>query len=700
MGHSTRTDIVHIGAIAGVLTWMALILGLYYWVHKPATPALAEAVGGAFLDIAVAAMFTLVAGGLGSRLLSRLDLTFLSLPERLATTALVGLPALSLLILGVGLLSLGPASMLILLLAVAALAWRGMLAWLAGWRTWLRGGLPAGRWERFLAFTCLAMLGLTFVQALLPPTTWDVLTYHLAGARQYVENGRFYAVADNHFLGFSQAVDTLYAGQLALTGRLTGSAVLHWGIGAGLLLAAGGYAKRRSGPAAGWATVSILLAGRTLWTEMTIAYADLLPIALAVVAVSAAEQWDAARRAGLAPGEKAAFSRQGLGYLLLVGASAGLAMSTKYTVLWLGVALGLLVFALARRDGWRAALMSGLVFGSVAALMLAPWLIRNALWYGNPFFPLVLEGGGMDAIRQAWYSQPGSGLIHGPDRWKLAFLPLTATILGVEGAGTYNTDIGPLFLTLTPLLALTWRHLRPEERATVKRCLVVVGAVLAAWLLSAALGSYISLQTRLALYLFGPLAVVAGIALESLRRLPARPLDLGFVVRAMVLLVMLFTVTDAVQVFGRKGVNLYFSGEEGYQDRYLEHALGWHYETMRQVNRLPEGSTVRFLWEPRYLYCDDTRLNCQPDSLMDAWYYARRALDSGSPAAIAAQWQATAEYLLVYEFGRQFEQGGNTLYSPADWAAWDAFVADHLAEEWRTGGSADRAQYILYRWRA
>ncbi|NPV68232.1 MAG: hypothetical protein HPY64_13915 [Anaerolineae bacterium] len=683
-------------ATGAALLWLALVLGLYYWVHKPLTPPLAEAIGGAILDAAVAALFALLAGGLGTRLLARLDLSFLSPAERLATTLLIGLGALALLILAVGAVSLSPLSMAALLLAVAALTRRETLTWAGDWQGLLRGGLPRDRWGRFLAFIALILLAIAFLLALLPPSMWDVLTYHLAGAAQHVLNSRFSAVEHNHFLGFSQLVDTLYAGQLALTGRLTGAALLHWIVGVGLLLAAGGYAARRSGPAAGWAAVGVLLAGRTIWLEMTYAYADLLPVALAVVAVSAAERWDEVRRAGELEGAE---TRRGVGYLLLVGAAAGLAMSTKYTVVWLGAALGLLVLWLARREAWRSVLSYGLLYGLVAAAILAPWLIRNALWYGNPFYPLLFDGGEMDAIRRAWYSQPGSGLIYGGGAWQLPLLPLTASVLGVEGAGTYNTDIGPLFVMLTPLLLLTRRQLTAAERATVRCALIVVGAVTVAWVLSAAFGSYISLQTRLVLYLFGPLAVVAGIALESLRRLPDKPLNLGFVVRAIVALALIFTVGDALRTLGRKGVQIYFSGEAGYRERYLEHALGWHYGAMRQVNTLPEGTTVRFLWEPRYLYCDGDRLNCWPDSLMDGWYYARRAVDDGSPAAIAAAWRATADYLLVYEFGRTFERENSILYTAADWAAWEDFVTGHLVEVWRGGNDGAAAQYILYRWR-
>ncbi len=218
-------------------------------------------------------------------------------------------------------------------------------------------------------------------------------------------------------------------------------------------------------------------------------------------------------------------------------------------------------------------------------------------------------------------------------------------------------------------------------------------------MLTAAFGSHVSLRTRFVLYMFGPLAVVAGITLESMRRLPKKPFDLGFIMQAMVALTVVFMLINAVKFTNNSGVNLYFSGEDDtYRDDYLEHELGWHYVTMQDINQqLPEDTTVRFMWEPRYLYCDNERMNCYTDSLMDAWYYARRTVDDGSPAAIAEQWKADgADYLLVYEFGRKFECGtfcgadeeGTELYSTDDWRAWDTFVEDYLVEDvaQRAGG--------------
>lgn len=689
------------------LLWVVLVLGLYYWVHKPLTPALAAAAGGAILDIAVALLMTALGAGLARRILARLDFTDWTPAERVALDGLSGLSLLSLLILAVGVVALNAISMIALFAVLAVTGGRGALAWTRALLDLRPRAWPERPWERFLMIVTVLVVVLALLMALLPPTMWDVLTYHLAGPQQYVEHGRIYAAPHNHFLGFPQLVDTLFAGQLALTGRLAGSAVLHWITGVLMLLMVGGYAARRANPAAGWLAASALLIGFTVWVEFTFAYVDLMPIALAAAALAVIEEWaNRVRRDGLQPGPtetNAPPALKGRGYLLLAGMLVGFGMGVKYSVLWLGVACGVLVLilALGRSRNWRAALVSGVLFGLAAGIALLPWLVRNAVFYDNPVYPLVFEAAEMDAIRQDWYSQPGSGMAYRSDAWQLPVIPLAATVLGVEGKGTYGTDIGPLLLILSSLIPLAWGRMERAEQHTTARVIVVVGVITAAWVLSAAFSSYISVQTRLVLYMLGPLAVAGGIAFEALRRLPKKPFDLSFVVQGLIALALVFMAINTLTFVNNSAWDRYFSGEDDYRDAYLEDALGWHYVTMQRINDLPPGTTVRFLWEPRYLYCDNERLNCHTDSLMDAWYYARRTVAEGEPAAIAAAWRdAGADYLLVYDFGRRFEQDNADLYDPADWDAWETFVADHLVEQWRNGKMPDdEPQYILYAWR-
>ncbi len=686
------------------LVWTMLILGLYYWVHKPITPALTEAIGGALLDTVIAFIFVSAAGGLGRRLLRLVDLSGWSASEQIATYGLFGLCFLSLLIFLVGTIKLNLVSVTLLLTMVVGLTFGDTVAWIKEFAEWLRGGLPSERWPRFLALVVLFMIALAFVWTLMPPSKWDVLTYHLAGPEQYVEHGRFYAAEHNHFLGFPQIVDTLYAGQLALTGRLAGSSLLHWLIGVFLLMMTGGYTVRHANHAAGWLAVTILLAATTIWLEMTFAYNDLLPVGLAVIGLALVEAWESARRSS----DPAIPTWQhGLGYVLLLGLVAGFGMSTKYTVVWMAVAFGLLLLWIIRHDRLYNIVIVGTLYGLAALIALAPWLIRNAIWYDSPTYPLIFETTEMDSIRQEWYSQPESGLIYGKNVWQIPLLPVMATFIGVEGGGSYNTDIGPLFLVLIPLLLLTWRQLDDNARASLKHALIVAGFMFLAWLISASFGSYISLQTRLVLYMFGPLAFVAGTTFESLRGLPKKPLDMGFVMQALVAMMLIFTVINGIRLINNSGIQLYFSGEDDYEQQYLEHTLGWHYISMQQINDLPDGVTVRFLWEPRSLYCDNERLTCHTDSLMDSWYYARQTVEEGNPATIADLWRADADYLLVYDYGRRFECGkfcgsgeeGSDFYTEADWIAWDQFISEHLTEVWHNSTPEDGIIYILYEWR-
>ena len=674
-------------ALIATIIWLALLLGLYYWVHKPITPALARAAGGALLDTAVMVTFLLAAGALGRRVLRPLPLDTWSVAERLAGSAVIGLGTLSLLILAVGAFFLNTISMIALLAVIVIGLRRDVLAWLFDRHTLRLGKLPARGWPRWMAYAALALAAIAFLIATLPPTMWDVLTYHLAGAEAYVDHGRFYAVPHNHFLGFPQLVDTLYAGQLALTGHLAGSALLHWLIGALMLVFTGGYTNRHAGPGPAWTAVIVLMASLTIWLEMTFAYVDLMLMALAMIGMATLESWRA--------------NRTQSGWLILLGVVAGFAMSTKYTAIWLAVMLGVLMVWASRRDGIGAIIRRSLILGGVATLVLLPWLVRNTIWYDSPVYPLVFEASEMYAIRQDWYSDPGSGMLFSSQAWQVPLMPLMATIFGVENAGIYASDIGPLFALLLPLIFLVWGHLEARERVVCSAALALTLPLTLAWITSGALLSYINIQTRLVLYALPPLAVTCGIILNALNRLPEKPLNLGFVVRAMVVLVVVFTLTNAVRILLRSGFHAYYSADANYQEDFLAFKLGWHYEAMRQINNLPPGPYVRFLWEPRSLSSDDDTVHCRPDSLMDAWYYARRTVQDGSPAAISAAWQADQrpDFLLVYEHGRQFEEDNQDLYTDSDWIAWDAFVSEQIDEVWRGVDGDGNVQYIIYTWR-
>lgn len=686
-------------AAVTALLWVIVAITLFYYVYKPFSPSFAEAVGGALLDITVMVVFTSVAGGLGQWLLSYVPLERWNPAEQIGAAALLGYGCLAPLILLVGAVALHAFSIAILLLVIAILTGQHLIAWVTQTAAWLRNSreLPGQLWDHITARIIGLALLLALLISLLPPTKWDVLTYHLAGPQQYVAHGRFYAVAHNHFLGFPQQVDVLYAAQLALTDRLSGGSLLHWAIGGLMLLLVGGMAARRFGLRAGLVAVGALIVGKSVWLELTFAYADLMPMGLAAVGLNIADTWANARKQR-APNR--AITRQDMKFLAVMGAASGFAMGSKYTTIWLSVALGVLVLWIVRRDNWRHKLAAVLVYGLTALIVLSPWLIRNVIWYDSPVYPLIFNTAEMDAIRQEWYRDPGSGMIYTSEAWQVPIMPVAATVLGVEGGTGFGTGIGPLYLILCPMLLLIWARLAAPERKFTGHALVMAGTVMVIWMFTAAFVSYANQRTRFVLYMFPALAIIAGLAMDALYRLVKKPFDLAFVVHAMIVMVLVFAGIDYTQDFMSSGFATYFSGESDYRDDFLEQELGWHYEAMQQVNALPPASIVRFLWEPRYLYCNAQNVNCYTDSLMDGWYYARRAIGDGSADSIARTWKNEGfDYLLVYEFGRKFEKDNNEFYTPEDWAVWDRFTHRHLDEVWAGGNREDELQYIIYQWK-
>jgi hypothetical protein len=99
---------------------------------------------------------------------------------------------------------------------------------------------------------------------------------------------------------------------------------------------------------------------------------------------------------------------------------------------------------------------------------------------------------------------------------------------------------------------------------------------------------------------------------------------------------------------------------------YLYHRLGWYFAAMEEVEDLPEGSKVLFLFEPRSYYCPLDR--CLPDGILDVWYHARRL--GGTSASIARSWQEQrVSHVLLYALGAEtLRQKGVDPFIEEDWS--------------------------------
>ena len=114
------------------------------------------------------------------------------------------------------------------------------------------------------------------------------------------------------------------------------------------------------------------------------------------------------------------------------------------------------------------------------------------------------------------------------------------------------------------------------------------------------------------------------------------------------------------------------------------------YEAMQATNRLDEGSTVRFLLEPRSYYCSEV-VTCEPDALLDRWRHDRQHFLTGQD--IANRWlEQGVTHVLYHRTGAETVRTAEL--DPLDEGDWEAL--DRFLEESLIPLSAFGEAYVLY----
>lgn len=377
--------------------------------------------------------------GVGNALLSRLRLTWKDRWEEWSLSFAVGA---------------GAVGTALLLLGLAGLWHPALLAPAAGLGLWplarlARAGRPAWPeegWARAALLACAIAFAFLLPLALLPETFYDALNYHLAMPNLYLLRGRIGPTPENSYSGVPSIPMMLFGQALAGDSWGIAARLVHLGFLAAVLGALRGAAGRlgcaRSAPAA----AALFALSPVVMSEAT--------------RTSTGLEWTLFQVAAFHAFVAAAGERRGSpsrrGWLLVAGSALGFALATKY--LAAAAALGLLagaVWLAARREEGAEPLSAGeaaLLFGS-AGLWLSPWLVRNAVWYGNPVYPMF----------HSWFRSPGPWA---PD-WRRvsgggldpAFLLSPAYVkewllhpfLWSRSEAEFGGAFGPAFLTLAPL---------------------------------------------------------------------------------------------------------------------------------------------------------------------------------------------------------------------------------------------------------
>jgi hypothetical protein len=280
-------------------------------------------------------------------------------------------------------------------------------------------------------------LAIMLLGSMLPAIDFDVLEYHLQGPKEYYQAGRIAFLPHNVYTNMPFGVEMLHLAGMEVMGDwwwggLAGQfLVALYAPAAAVLIAA---AARRSGSGtAAWFAAVIYLSTPWVYRLAVIAYVEgplcFYHAALIWGAVRAWTERDLPRR-----------SMWGL-----MGLLSGGAMACKYPAL---ISAVIPFGCLAAADAWRHR-ASGPVLAYLAgwALLMTPWLARNAADTGDPVYPLgtrVFQTRHWDEARERQWQHA-----HGPRSATAA--ALWSSMVDVAGRSDWQS---PLYLALAPLALL------------------------------------------------------------------------------------------------------------------------------------------------------------------------------------------------------------------------------------------------------
>jgi hypothetical protein len=362
-------------------------------------------------------------------------------------------------------------------------------------------------------------------------------------------------------------------------------------------------------------------------------------------------------------------------------------MGVKYTSVILPITLALIIALKVRQEGLKETAKALLLFGVLVIVVASPWYLKNLFSTGNPFYPFFFGGIYWDEFRAWWYSRAGTGLAFTAP-WRLLVAPWEMTVLGIQGTESYDATIGPILLTVIPLLALVWRKIASGERRVIGYALLVCLIQYLFWLYGVA-QSALLVQTRLLFPIFALLALLAGYIVDKLGLLTRRAFSLQWFVTTVLFLALgLNAVSNALHFINDSPLS-YLTGFES-RESYLTRRLGLYYTTVVHINEnVPPSAKILFLWEPRSYYC---QRDCQPDALLDRFLHLTHLYPDAD--TIARVWaEAGVTHVLFYQRGMEaIVQAGFDPVTPRDLAIMRDLQARYLSSigEW---GSA----YVLYK---
>ncbi len=449
--------------------------------------------------------------------------------------------------------------------------------------------IPLSVSEKLLFISIISVISAAIPLALLPPSVRDELIQHLAVPKLYLERGGVFQIP---FMGFSylpQNIDLLYAIPLAF-GNDIAPRLMHllFAVMTGLVIYC--YLTPRAGRVYGLLAMLLYVSTPLIFNLSRMAYIDHGNAFYSTLALVGVLEWN-----------ESSANR----WLVYSAVSMGFALGSKYNSSISFLLIGAFVFYAASKRGGRIVdgLKAGLVFSLIALALFAPWLIRNYIWKGSPFYPIyesaakassMGEGvnvtGGMSPLAKRY-------IVYGESTSQILLLPFRLFLEGRDNTvDKFDGVLNPVLLFYLPL-AFIRRGNDDKKYLLIFLCLFFLMAALT-----------VDLATR---YLMPAIPALIILVTLGVKNLFEGKYHLKILNVAALSILFVFNAAYIAGLYGKVKPFPYIEGRET-RDAYLSRALA-DYDAVRCADStLPATAKVMlvfsgdrgYYWRREYCYGD------------------------------------------------------------------------------------------------
>jgi len=334
--------------------------------------------------------------------------------------------------------------------------------------------------QSFLKAALLCSLLCVAILACTPPFDRDGLIHHLQIPKLYLLHGSIYEIPELVFSYYPMNLDLLYMAALSVGSDILPK-YIHMAFAVATALLLFFHLKKRLNSTYAWLSAVFFFSIPVIVKLSIMVYVDLGLVFFSTASLLTLFRWLRTKR---------------LRHLLLAGICCGLGIGTKYNgflVLFLLTLMVPILFIRSHDKSQRVAfpaVKAALLFCCVALLTASPWLIRNAVWTGNPIYPLYNGFFNRTAAPPAEQTketkQPSDGMrsvfatrhvLYGESFEQLLLLPARIFFQGADDdPRLFDGRLNP-FLLLLPIAALLLLR-KSDSQARLEQAAMIIFCLL------------------------------------------------------------------------------------------------------------------------------------------------------------------------------------------------------------------------------